>query len=304
MQVISSVAAFALMFCAMYLVFGVVGFWAFCVAPLMALLWLRLFVLQHDCGHGSLFADKHLNRWVGRLLGVVTFTPFDDWAYNHNLHHATSGKLSKRGWDRDIYAMTVKEFQTASWPLRFVYRTFRSRLVLCMLVAPFVFILRQRLPGSAGSPRRALRSVWFTNAALLGIAALSIWLFDGARILWITGVSFYLATWMGIWLFHVQHQFADAYWAEDDQWDFVQASLRGSSRLVLPPVLRWFSADIGLHHIHHLDPRIPNYQLRACDAALPQLRLGPSLSLSTALALAPAELWDPVRGQQIPIADV
>ena len=302
-QVITSVVVFAAVFSAMYIMLGIIGWWGLLAAPLMALCWLRLFVLQHDCGHGSLFRSKQLNRWVGRGLGIVTFTPFDDWAYNHNLHHATSGKLSKRGWDRDVYSMTVSEYEESSPLLRVIYRAFRSRLVLCLVVAPFVFVVRQRWPGCTGAPRRAVLSVWLTTAGLLTLWTSACWFFDASRILWTVCASFYLAGAMGVWLFHVQHQFADAYWAEDDNWDFVQASLRGSSRLLLPPILRWFTADIGLHHIHHVDPRIPNYQLKVCDEALPQLRLGPSLTLSEAFTLAPAELWDPLRRQQIPISE-
>ncbi len=250
---------------------------------------VRLFIFMHDCIHSSFLPSQRANRILGRILGVLVFTPFGEWGHSHLGHHATSGDLDRRGIG-DVWTMTVREYAAASSAGRFLYRVTRNP-ALMLLFGPFlVFLIGTRIP-----PRRATRqrvmSVVYTNLAIATLAtAAALTLGLRTYLLVQLPVLFFAGAW-GIWLFYVQHQFEPSYWARHAEWRPVHASLRGSSHYDLPKVLQWFSGNIGLHHLHHLRPRIPNYNLQGCLDATPDLR-GPRLTLRGSLRCARLALWD------------
>ncbi|WP_394821613.1 fatty acid desaturase [Pendulispora albinea] len=253
---------------------------------------VRLFVLQHDCGHGSFFASRKANEVVGFALGVLTMTPFQCWRRYHYVHHASSSNLDRRGFG-DVRMLTVREYMELTPFRQWVYRLYRSPFVL-FGVGPFLlFVLRQRLTYYIPKDWKVERlSVHVTNAAILACVLGMILLVKPAPFFAVHVPVMAFAASMGVWLFYVQHQFEDTYWRRRTDWDFVAAGMRGSSHYDLPPVLRWFTADIGIHHIHHLDCRIPNYRLRECLEANPELAKVPRLTLRASLACASLKLWD------------
>jgi omega-6 fatty acid desaturase (delta-12 desaturase) len=265
--------------------------WTLALAVPTAAFYVRLFILQHDCGHGSLFANRHANRWVGAMLGLLTLFPFAYWKKTHDLHHATSGNLDKRLLG-DIRTLTVAEYRSGSFWRRLGYRLYRSMPVMLLIGPIYQFVAKHRLP--VGMPlrwKREWRSVGLNNLALLAVAsALGLWL--GWPVLLAVQLPIVaLAGAAGVWLFYVQHNFDGGYWTRRDDWDPYQAAVIGSSFYDLPPVLRWFTANIGYHHIHHLSPRIPNYRLRAAHAAasgLPGLR---RMNLRESLSCSRFKLW-------------
>lgn len=276
--------------------------WTLCLAPLTAAFLVRLFILQHDCGHRSFFRSRRANDAVGLLLSVLTFTPYHGWRREHAVHHATSGDLDRRGRGGEIGTMTVREYQQASRLQRFGYRLYRHPLILLLLAPSLHFVIRQRFTG--GIPRtwkKERASVHLTNVAIVGLALLLLWLLDWRwqTLLKIQGPVTVIASSLGVWLFYVQHQYEDAYWQPHDRWDYVAAALAGSSHYQLPRVLHWFTANIGLHHLHHLDSRIPNYRLRRCLAEHPELQAVHSLSLWESLSCAALKLWDEEQGRMV-----
>jgi omega-6 fatty acid desaturase (delta-12 desaturase) len=221
---------------------------------------LRLFAIQHDCGHSSFFKDRVLSDWVGRVLGVVTLTPYDVWRRAHSIHHSSAGNLGRRGIG-DIDTLTVAEYKSLSRYKQFCYRLYRHPVVLFGLGPGYLFFLQNRLPLGLMAHARYWVSAMGTNVAIIG-ALLTIWYFGGLLpILLIFVPSTLLAATAGVWLFYVQHQFETTHWEDDSNWDLHDAALQGSSHYVLPSVLQWLSANIGIHHIHHLYSRIPFYRL-------------------------------------------
>lgn len=221
---------------------------------------LRLFAIQHDCGHASFFKDRALSDWVGRALGVVTLTPYDVWRRSHSIHHSSAGNLGRRGIG-DVLTLTVTEYQNLSRLGRLRYRMYRHPIVLFGLGPGYLFFLQNRLPLGLMAKARYWISAMCTNAAII-VALLVIWYFGGLMpILLIFVPSTLLAATAGVWLFYVQHQFETTHWEEEGEWDLHDAALKGSSHYVLPSPLQWLSANIGIHHIHHLYSRIPFYRL-------------------------------------------
>lgn len=246
---------------------------------------IRIFIFFHDCCHGSYFASARANRIVGLITGVLTLTPFDSWRHSHNVHHATSGDLDRRGTG-DVWTMTVDEYLAASRGKRIGYRLVRNPIFL-LLVVPVWFLIAYRIPGRHGAG-----SVWLTNAALAGIIT-AFTLTVGWQTYLMVQLPVALLAWSaGIWLFYVQHQYEGAYWARGDERTVVDAALKGSSYYKLPRVLQWLTGNIGLHHIHHLRPRIPNYHLQACQDAVPVLQQVRPLTLRQSLRSVALHLWD------------
>jgi omega-6 fatty acid desaturase (delta-12 desaturase) len=275
--------------------YSVGWWWVFALMPLASIFLVRTFVLQHDCGHGSLFRTRWANDLVGSLLGVLTLTPYYYWKRTHAIHHATSGNLDRRDFG-DIDTITVAEYRALSPLRRLGYRAYRHPLVFLGLGALYQFVLKHRLPLDAPwSWRREWASVAFTN---LGLGAL-VWAI-GANFGWTAILAVQLpyqvlAAAGGIWLFYVQHQFEGGYWRRQDEWDFHTASLIGSSYYALPAWLHWLTADISVHHIHHLASKIPNYRLQKAFREVPELQKVTRLGLRQSLRCAKLKLWDEER---------
>jgi omega-6 fatty acid desaturase (delta-12 desaturase) len=259
-------------------------------APAAAFL-VRLFMIQHDCGHGAFFADRTANAWVGRLIGVLTLTPFDYWRRTHAIHHATSGNLDRR-WLGGVDMLTVAEYQALPPLRRLGYRLYRHPVVMFGLGPPFLFILQQRLPVGLMNDKKAWLSVLGVNLVIVVVAAGLVALGGVQAFLLVHLPIIAMAGAVGVWLFYVQHQFEGAYWKRQADWNLPHASLHGSSHLVLPPVLRWFTANIGAHHIHHLGSRIPFYRLPQVLADRPHLRAIGRISVRQAFAAIRLALWD------------
>jgi omega-6 fatty acid desaturase (delta-12 desaturase) len=263
---------------------------------------VRLFIIFHDCGHGSYFSSRRANDMVGLITGALTFTPYDHWRWQHAIHHGTAGHLDKRGTG-DIWTMTVQEYLESSRWRRFAYRLARNPLVL-LVVAPFyLFLINHRL-AAANAGRRQRRSVWLMNAVLLGAAVSMSWIFGLGPYLLIQSTIILVAGAAGVWLFYVQHQFENAYWERGDKWDYTAAALRGSSFYKLPRVLQWFSASIGFHHIHHLSPRIPNYNLQKCHEGERLFQQIEPITLRSSLSCLTFHFWDEHSGKLVGYAHV
>jgi acyl-lipid omega-6 desaturase (Delta-12 desaturase) len=276
--------------------------WWWAALPLTvpaALFLVRLFMIQHDCGHGSFFGQKIANDWVGRLIGVLTLTPYDYWRQTHAIHHATSGNLDRRGLGA-IEMLTVEEYRALPPIRRLGYRLYRHPIVLFGLGPAFVFFLMQRLPvGMMRQGWKPWASVLGNAAAILiGLGAL-IWLFGPAPVLVVNIVTMLLAATLGVWLFFIQHQFEGAAWARNGAWTRDEAALMGSSHYDLPLVLRWFTANIGIHHVHHLSSRIPFYRLSRVLRDHPELRPVSRVGLWESFRCARLALWDEAAGRLV-----
>ena len=253
----------------------------------------RIFIIFHDCTHGSFLGSLPANRILGFVTGVLTFTPYDQWRHKHSLHHAAAGDLDGRGTG-DIWTLTVQEYMAASRWKRFSYRLVRNPLVLFVVAPLYLFLIHHRFPSLAGG-KRERRSVYLTNGALLGIVVLMSQTIGIKAYLLIQAPVIVLAGMAGIWLFYVQHQFEGVYWERRRDWDFMEAALRGSSFYKLPRVLQWFSGNIGFHHIHHLSPAIPNYSLEKCHAENPVFQKVQAVTLWSSIKSLPLRLWDERR---------
>jgi omega-6 fatty acid desaturase (delta-12 desaturase) len=259
---------------------------------------VRTFIIMHDCAHGSFFRSKRANSIVGWITGVLTLTPFAQWRHSHALHHASSGDLARRG-NGDVDTLTVREYTSRSRWGRFRYRLRRNPFIL-FGIGPLYFIIDNRIPpkGSSLSDKET-QGVWTTNLALAAIiVGVSFWL--GWRVVLLTYLpAMYIAAAVGIWLFYVQHQFEDTYWKDHEEWDYATAAIRGSSYFRLPKVLDWFTGSIGLHHVHHLGPRIPNYRLQQVHDDNPMFHEVTTLTLLSSLRTLRLALWDEGREELV-----
>ena len=260
------------------------------LAALSGAFLVRIFIIFHDCTHGSYFRSRRANDIVGFIAGALTFTPYQHWRWEHAIHHGSSGNLDRRGTG-DVWTMTVQEYLNASRWRRLQYRLTRNPVILFVLAPLFVFVIKQRF-ASAKAERLQRRSVWLLNVTLLFIAVLLSWLFGVVSYLLIQSIAMTVAGAAGLWLFYVQHQFKGVYWERNDKWTYTAAALRGSSYYKLPKVLQWISGNIGFHHIHHLSPRIPNYNLQKCHESDPRFAEVTSLSLRASLQSLSFRFWD------------
>ena len=252
---------------------------------------VRTFIIMHDCSHGSFLPWRGANDALGFVTGVLTLTPFEQWRRDHAMHHASSGDLDRRGHG-DVTTLTVSEYLARPLWGRLKYRLFRNPAVLFGL-GPLNLMIGQRFrPRSVSTKDKQLRSVWATNGALFIGVALCL-MFIGWRFLALVYLpAMYIAGAVGIWLFYVQHQFEDAYWQKHDEWDYVTAAIKGSSHFKLPAVLQWFTGNIGLHHVHHLGPRIPNYNLQRCHDENALFHDATVMTLSRSFAVLRLTLWE------------
>lgn len=284
---------------ALLLVALVALYWARKVSYLLTLglslptagLLTRTFIIMHDCGHGSFFTSRRANDIVGVLTGFLTFMPYAKWRREHARHHASSGDLDRRGIG-DIYTLTMAEYFAKGWMGRLTYRLSRMPAFL-LTVGPVYFFLHQRFPSlRKGAARDELMSVLLTNISVIGLIAILVMVLGTKTLVTTYLPAYYLSLLGGIWLFFAQHQFEDAYWAEHEEWDYANAAIRGSSYLKLPRVMQWFTGNIGLHHVHHLAPKVPNYKLEAAHNSHPMFELAPVLRMPDAVKVLRLALYD------------
>ena len=260
------------------------------LATLAALLTVRIFIIFHDCGHGSFFKSKRANDIVGFITGMLTFTPYVHWRWEHAIHHASCGDLERRGTG-DIWTMTISEYLAAPKWKRLLYRLVRNPIMLFVLAPLVVFVGYQRF-SNKNATWRERKSVYAMNVALALMVGLGCWLLGWKGYLSIQLPITMISGSLGIWMFYVQHQFEDVYWEEHAEWDFTSAALLGSSFYKLPKVLQWFTGNIGFHHIHHLSSRIPNYNLERCHNSHPMFQDVKPITLLSSWKSISLRLWD------------
>lgn len=303
-QLLTTAIPFALAWCAMY--WSLSGpYWVTLLLSLpTAGLVVRLFIFQHDAGHGAFFSSKRANDLTGFFIGVLTLTPYEFWQKTHAIHHATSGNLDKRGFG-DIDTLTVKEYQGLPRWEQLKYRAYRHPLTMFVVGPAFQFVVKHRFPYNIPFTwKREWRSVLLNN---LGVAAVLLlaWQTVGFKNFLLIQIPItYLASTLGAWLFYVQHQYEDTYWERDKDWDYFDASIKGSSFYVLPKVFQWFTGNIGLHHIHHYNSRIPNYRLQQCYDENPEFQSATRLTLASGLRSIHLALWDEDRKKLIGFRDL
>lgn len=265
---------------------------------------IRLFIIQHDCGHGAYFKSRKLENLVGFLIGVIMLTPYHYWRRTHAMHHASSGDLDRRDFG-EIETITVREYQDRSLWGRFRYRFYRHPLVFLVIGPIYQFVFKHRLP--VDTPlnwKKEWASVWLTNAGIAAILLL-VWQTIGFKAFLMVQIPITLiASSFGVWLFYIQHQFEDTYWRRSREWNFHQAGIQGSSFYDLPKVLHWFTGNIGFHHVHHLSSRIPNYRLRECLEANPELHQVTKLSFRESLGCVRLKLWDEDQKKLVGFGDL
>jgi acyl-lipid omega-6 desaturase (Delta-12 desaturase) len=292
-QVVNTLVPYAVLWYLMYCSLAVSYWLALPLILLAAGFQVRTFIIFHDCGHGSFFRARKANDILGFITGVLTFTPYYHWRWEHALHHGSAGDLDRRGTG-DVWTLTVQEYLEASRWQRFAYRLARNPIVLFVLAPLFLFLIKQRFP-SPKAPRRERNSVYWTNLGVLTVAVGLTCLFGlKAYLLLQVGVLMVAGT-AGVWLFYVQHQFEGVYWERGGDWDYCTAALKGSSFYKLPKVLQWFSGNIGFHHIHHLSPRIPNYNLEKCHQSEPLFQTVKPVTLCSSFKSLTFRLWDEQR---------
>lgn len=291
-EIVATVLPLAALWTFMWLTLDT-GYWATLLLAIPTAGFLvRMFMIQHDCSHGAFFRNKWANDWIGRIFGVFTLTPFTFWRRTHALHHASSGNLDRRGIG-DITTLTVAEYESRSPLGRFFYRLYRNPLVLFVVGPAYLFLVQHRLP--VGLMRKGWRpwaSTMGTNATIAGIVVLLVWLIGYKAFLAIFLPVVLLAASLGVWLFFVQHQFERTSWDREDHWTWHEAALRGSSYYDLPAILRWFTANIGIHHVHHLSSRIPFYRLQQVLRDFPELKNVSRINLVESLRCIRLGLWD------------
>jgi omega-6 fatty acid desaturase (delta-12 desaturase) len=267
------------------------SYWAVLLLSLPAGgLHMKLFIIMHDCGHNSFMKSARASTFVGRICAVLTFTPYYDWRRAHAIHHATVSNLDKRGTG-DVWTMTTEEYLSCRRWKRLLYQMYRNPIFLFVIGPLLLFLVVFRFPRKNHN-RRSIRSVVSTNVAL-AVLITGVWLTVGIipymlvmlPVLIVAGTT-------GVWLFFIQHQYPDVYWDRSVSWDSVRAALEGSSFYRLPAVLRWFSGNIGYHHIHHLNPRIPNYRLRRCYQEVPEVQVVEPITIRTSLRSLFLQVWD------------
>lgn len=289
-QIATTLGPYALIWYLMYLSLAVSWWITLPLAVLAGAFLIRIFIIFHDCGHGSFFKSRKVNDIVGFVAGLLTFTPYHHWRWEHSIHHAHSGDLDNRGTG-DVWTMTVKEYLDSSPWKRFTYRLTRNPFVLFGFAPLYVFLVEQRFPSAQANPRER-RSVHWMNLAILGTAAVLSWIYGIIPYLIIQLTVMAVAGGAGIWMFYVQHQFEEVYWERGEEWDYTEAALKGSSFYKLPRILQWFTGNIGFHHIHHLSSRIPNYNLERCHHSHPLFHSVKPITLFSSLKSITLRLWD------------
>jgi omega-6 fatty acid desaturase (delta-12 desaturase) len=292
-QIVNTLVPYAALWYLMYLSLAVSWWLTVPLAILAGAFLVRVFIIHHDCGHGSYFKSPRANHILGAITGLLTFTPYLHWRWEHSIHHSSSGDLDRRGTG-DVWTLTVQEYLESSRWKRFAYRLARNPVVLFVIAPMILFLGINRIP-KPKAPVRERYSVYLTNLAVGLMAVGLIWIFGLNAFLIIQLTVLMVAGSAGVWLFYVQHQFEGVYWERNEDWDYTTAALKGSSFYKLPKVLQWFSGNIGFHHIHHLSPRIPNYHLEKCHKAEPLFQTVKPVTLFASLKSFTYRLWDEQR---------
>lgn len=298
-QMLNSIAPYFILWYLAYRSLTVSYWLTLFFAVIAALFVLRIFIIFHDCGHGSFFKSKRANDIVGVLTGIITFTPYYAWRHSHAVHHATAGDLDRRGIG-DVWTLTYDEYKTMPLAKRIFYRIYRNPFVIFVIGPTIDFVVLQRLPMVNSSEKaREKNSVTHTNLILLGIFLGMGFTIGFREYILVQLPIIAVASSLGVWLFYVQHQYENVYWERHENWDFATAALYGSSYYKLPKIMQWFTGNIGFHHIHHLSPRIPNYQLEACHNENEIFHDIEPLTLRTSLKSLRVRLWDEDRHHMI-----
>jgi len=296
-QILNSVGVYAAIWFAMALTAGLSWWLTMALAVLAAVMFIRVFIIFHDCGHGSFFGSRAANNAWGFVTGVLTFTPYDHWRGEHAIHHGTTGNLDRRGVG-DVWTMTVREYEKSPWWKRWAYRVARNPLILLAIAPLVMFVFEHRVP-SARATTRERRSVWLTTLCIVGWGAAMSCALGFLTYLAVQLTILAVAGGVGVWLFYSQHQFEGTYWQRGEDWSYEDAAFRGTAFLKLPRVLQWITGNIGFHHVHHLDSRIPNYNLQACHESHPLFeRVAPTTMLRSLRAFG-LKLWDEASGKLV-----
>lgn len=296
-QVINSLGPYVLLWFAMYYSLSISYLLTLGLAVLATGFLVRIFIIFHDCGHGSFFRSKKANRIVGTILGSLVFTPYDYWHHEHAIHHKTVGNLDKRG-SGDVKTLTVEEYEELSPGKKLYYRLYRNPFILFVLAPFLLFVIWFRFP-RPGMDKAGRRSVHVTNLIVLLICVPLILLMGWKAFLMIQLPVIYMATVSGVWLFYVQHQYEGVVWTRQGDWDYKKMALEGSSFMKFPRLLQWFSGNIGYHHIHHLSPMIPNYKLEACHKENDMFAGIKAITFVPSLRSMKLRLWNEDTGKLI-----
>jgi acyl-lipid omega-6 desaturase (Delta-12 desaturase) len=289
-QIATSLIPYMVLWYLMYLSLAYSYWITLALAVIASGFMLRIFIIFHDCTHGSFFRSRKLNDFVGVVAGLLSFTPYGAWRYRHALHHATTGNLDQRGW-WDIDVLTVQEYLHLSAGKRLWYRLYRNPVLMFGIGATFFFLIVQRFSRKGAKPQER-RSIRWTNVGIVAMLGALTALVGVEQLILIQLPIAIMASSAGLWMFYIQHQFEAAYWERDPEWDYVTASLKGSSYYRLPRLLQWFTGNIGFHHIHHLSAKIPNYRLEACYQENPLFQEVNVITLRQSFQALSAKLWD------------
>lgn len=292
-QLINTFVPFVALWCAAYWSLSVSYWLTLAIGCVAAGLLVRIFIIFHDCCHGCFFENRQANRWVGTIAGILTFCPFDQWRYTHARHHATSGNLDKHGVG-DIWTLTVEEYLALPRWKRLAYRLYRNPLIMFGLGPIYIFLINYRF-NRKGAKRKERLNTYFVNLMIVAVITTLCFTLGWKEFLLVQGPIFFLSGLMGIWLFYVQHQFEGAYFEKEENWNFVDAALQGSSFYRLPKILNWFTGNIGFHHIHHLSSRIPNYNLQRAHNENPLFQQVKPITLLTSFKALSYRMWDENR---------
>lgn len=251
---------------------------------------VRTFIIFHDCCHQSFFKSRLANEILGTITGVLTLCPYQQWKNTHSIHHATSSNLDKRGVG-DMWLLTIDEYMAASAWTKFVYRMYRNPFMMLVIGPIYIFLVAYRF-NRKDARRKERISTYVTNVALVGLYGLLIWAIGWQAFLLVQLPIFFVSGMLGIWLFYVQHQFEHSYFEHDEEWEYVNAAVEGSSYYKLPKILQWITGNIGFHHVHHLSPKVPNYNLEKAHEATPPLQKATTITIRTSLKSLRFRLWD------------
>ncbi|WP_379966849.1 fatty acid desaturase [Ectobacillus sp. sgz5001026] len=289
-QILNTIVPFFLLWYLAYQCLSLSYFLTLIVATLAAGFLVRIFIIFHDCCHHSFFKNRLANKILGTITGVLTAFPYEQWAHDHSVHHATSSNLDKRGTG-DIWVLTVDEYREASFWRKISYRIYRNPIIMFGLGPIFIFLLKNRFNRrDAGLKERM--NLYLTNILIVAVVGLVCLAIGWKAFLLVQGPIFLISGSAGIWLFYVQHTFEDSYFEEDENWEYIKAAVEGSSFYKLPKLLQWITGNIGYHHVHHLSPRVPNYKLEAAHNNSELLKHVPTITLATSIRSIRFHLWD------------